>query len=203
MTKYLFRPLLLAALATTPLLAGADEISDQIGQGAKAYGTGDLRQALQDLQGAVVEIQQKLDTLYGKLLPEPLAGWTADDIQSQSAGMAMMGGGSHVSRSYHKTDGDGSVDIEITADSPLLAMMSAMITNPMLMNAQPGTKPYHLGGERGLIKHEANSHDWEISLLLANRVLVQVRGSDLASQGPVDAYLKALNLDAVKKAFGI
>ncbi len=197
------RPLLLAALAAAPLLAGADEVSDQIGLGAKAYQSGGLHQAVEELQGAIALIRQQLDTRYAALLPEPSEGWTADQVQSRSAGTATTDAGTQVSRLYHQQHGKGSVEIQLAIDSPLLATLSAELDNPMTLSSQTDTQPYVLGGERGLIRHPAKSRDWEIQLVLAERILVRVRGSDLSSREPVESYLQGLDLDAIQQAFGL
>jgi len=54
-----------------------------------------------------------------------------------------------------------------------------------------------------MIEHEKDSDRWEISLLVANKILIKVEGSGLKDQAGVDAYLKILNLGAIQKAFGV
>jgi hypothetical protein len=53
-----------------------------------------------------------------------------------------------------------------------------------------------------MIDHEKDGDRWEISLLAANKVLVKINGSGLKDNAGVEAYLKAIDLDAVRKAFG-
>ena len=158
---------------------------------------------MQDLQYAIGQIQERLNTGYTSLMPEPLPGWRAEAAESQSAGMAMMGGGTQVSRSYFKEGGQESVQIQIVAESPFLQVMAMMMSNPMMMQSDPSSKLYRLGSHRGIVKHAAGSDQWEISLLVANRILVQVQGQGLTSQEPVEGYLKALDLPAVERAFSL
>lgn len=181
--------------------AGADEVTEQIDAARGAYTKGELRQAVQNLQDAIVHIQEKLGGTYGALMPAPLPGWRAEAVESQTLGMAMLGGGTQVSRRYLKEGTGESVQVQITADSPILPMMAMMISNPMMMQSDPTTKLYRHGAHRGTIKHEAGSGHWEISLLVANRILVQVEGQGLKGQEPVESYLKAIDLQAVEKAF--
>ena len=117
--------------------------------------------------------------------------------------MAMMGGGTQVSRSYHQEGSNARVELQVTADSPFLQAMSMMLSNPMLMQSDPSTKMYRLGRHLGMIKHRPNSEEWEISLLLAGRILVQSKGSGLQSKEPAEAYLKAMDLKAVEQAFSL
>jgi hypothetical protein len=188
----------LAALLAAP--AGADEVTDQLEEARKAYEGGELRSAVQTLQFAVASIQEKINLSLLELLPEPLEGWQAEEPQAQSAGMAAMITGTNLSRRYYRDDG-ADVDVSITGDSPLLPMMTMMLSNPMLMQTDPGTRVYTHAGNRGMIKHEKGSDEWEISLLVAGKIMVQVTGSGLANQQPVEEYLKAIDLAAVEKAF--
>ncbi len=203
MNKRLAKSLLLtAALAAAPVLS-ADEVTEQIDLGVQAYKGGELRQAVQELQYAIAQIQEVLNDQYTKLMPEPLAEWTADEPEAQSAGMAVMGGGTQVSRQYRKEGTRESVKIQLMADSPFLQAMSMMLSNPMMMQSDPSMKLYRLGKYRGMIKHQKDSKRWEISLMVANRILVQVSGEGLESKAPAEAYLEALDLQAVEKAFSI
>mgnify|MGYP000025297832 CR=1 FL=1 len=47
--------------------------------------------AVDELNYAVAQIQQKLNTQNETLLPEPLDGWTAGEVENTSAAMAIMG----------------------------------------------------------------------------------------------------------------
>ncbi len=193
---------LAGALCAAPALQ-ADEITDQIDLGKTNYEKGELRQAKQELEYAIAQIQELLDNEYTKLMPEPLAGWNAEPPQAQTASMAMMGGGTQISRSYRNDATGESVELQIMADSPFLQAMSMMLSNPMMMRSDPDMKMYKLGRDRGMIKHAAGSSEWEISLLVANRILVQANGRGLKDETAVEAYLQALNMQEVEKAFGL
>jgi len=203
MTNRYLRLLLAAVLVTVPLLAGADEVTDQIDLGARDYQSGQLHEAIDQLQGAIGLIQHQLDARYAKLLPKPGEGWTADPPQTHSTGTATAGAGTRISRRYHEQSGKGSVEIQLAVDPPSLSKISAMLADPAAMSAQPDIKPYVLGGERGLSKHAAQSGDWEIELVLADRILVRVQGRNLSSGEPVQSYIEALDLDAIQRAFGL
>jgi hypothetical protein len=199
----LFKTVLCGAALTLASHLAADEITDQVDIGVQAYKAGEMRQAIQELQYAIAQIQEQLDSQYTKLMPEPLEGWSAQEAQSQSAGMSMMGGGTQVSRDYNKNGGNESVRIQVMADSPFLQAMSMMLSNPMMMQSDPSSKLYRHGRHRGMIKHQRNSNQWEISLMVANRIMVQVSGNGLESEAPLEDYLKALDLAKVEKAFSM
>lgn len=199
------RPSLLIAAMTLALSlaspTSADEITDQLETAGSEYASGELRKAVQTLQFAVASIQEKINLDLLKLLPEPREGWQADEPQAQSAGMAAMIAGTNLTRRYFRDDG-AQVEIGIMADSPLMPMMTMMLSNPMMMQANPAARIYSHNGQRGMIQHEKGSDSWEISLLVANQILVKVEASGLTDQESVEAYLKAIDLDAVQKAFG-
>ncbi len=178
----------------------ADEVEEQIDLGRQLYGEGDYRGSVEELQYAISQIQEKLNEQYMELLPEPLEGWQADEPQAQSGGgMAMFGGGTQVSRDYRNEQGAGQIHVQILADSPMLAAMSMMIGNPMLMQGEQGTKAYRKGRTKGMIKSRGGNV--EITLLVANRILVTVKGSNVSGKEPVEAYLDAMDLRAIEKAF--
>ncbi len=106
-----------------PLFAAAseDEILTEIETGIEAYKEKDYRGAVESLRFAVAKIQKHLDEEYKKLLPEPLPGWTADEPKVHSAAMAMLGGGTSLSRRYRK--GETTVTVDIAANSQMIAMM--------------------------------------------------------------------------------
>jgi len=190
--------LTLAATLCTP--ARADEITDQLDAARQSYDKGELRAAVQSLQYTIAGIQEKINASLLELLPEPLAGWTAEAPEAASAGMAAMIAGTTLTRHYQREDG-AEVEISITGDSPFLSMMTMMLSNPMLMQADPSTRVYTHGGRRGMVKHEKDTEKWEISLMGNGNVLIQVTGTGMKDKADVEAYLKAIDLDAVEKAF--
>jgi hypothetical protein len=190
-----------AAMLSVSVPTVADEVTDQIGVAQQAYEAGNLGQAVDELQYAVAQIQEKLKADYVKLLPEPLAGWTADEAIAQSGGMAALAGGSMMSRDYRKEGGSETVSLQIMSGGAMTQAFSMMLSNPMFMQMDPSAKMYRLQGNRGLLKHDRGSKSWEISLMLRNGIMVQATGSGLADKGPVEAYLKAIDFKAVEEAF--
>ncbi len=197
------RPIALA-LATALTLAQpalGDEVTDQLDAARKAYESGELRNAVDTLNFAIAKIQEQVTARLLKLLPEPLPGWQADAAQSESGGLAAMITGTNLSRRYFRPDG-AEVNLSLMADSPLLPMLTMFLSSPFMMQADPGTKPYSLKGQRGILKHSPDSNDYEASLMVGNRILVQGKGSGLTDEKAVQQYLEALDLDAIQKAFG-
>ncbi len=187
--------LLATLLGVVSLGAAADEIEDQIRLGLESYQNKDYRAALDDLNYAVAQIQEKMTAQNVTLLPEPLDGWTASEVES-SAGMAMMGGGTTMSRSYQRDS--ESVEITITAGSPMIAAALSMINNPMLLGTSPDLKPYRYQRIKGM--KQVSDGRIEITLALAGQIMIQVNASNLADEETVTRYLDAMDFERIQGA---
>jgi hypothetical protein len=179
--------------------ANADQITDQIDAGRRAYEAGEARVAMQALQFAIAEIETQLRQQQLQLLPEPLPGWSAEDAVSESAGLAAMIAGTNLSRSYRNDTTGASLQVTITADSPLLAMMGMMLSSPMLMQANPGSSPFLHGSYRGTIEQDEDGTT-QLSLMVGTRILVQIKGEGGADRETLEAYLQAMDLPKLEKA---
>lgn len=193
--------LTLAAALTLSQPALGDEVTDQLEAARKAYESGELRGAVDTLNFAIAKIQEKVTARLLQLLPEPLPGWQADPAQSESGGIAAMITGTNLSRRYFRPDG-AEVSLSLMADSPLLPMLTMFLSSPFMMQADPGTQPYSLKGQRGMLKHSPDSDGYEASLMVGNRILVQGKGTGLADAKALQQYLEALDLESIQKAFG-
>ena len=184
-------PLLILCLLCASAPSLADPITDQIDAAKRAYEAGDERVAIQALEFAAAQIRDKLKAQQLELLPAPLPGWSADEPVTDAGGIAAMFTGTNLARTYHRDDG-ASLSISITADSPLLSMMTT------LMQANLSATPYTRGGYRGVLElHEDGSS--RVLLLVGTRIQVQVEGNGVDQQ-TLEAYLDAIALDRLEKA---
>lgn len=185
MKKY-FAAILLASALIVP--AQADEISDTIREALEAYEAENVSGATQSLNYAIQLINQMNSDRFAQLLPAPLAGWQADEIESESAGMAMFGGGMQVARSY--TGGSGDIRVEMLGDSPILGQFIGIFANPAMMSAMG--KPVRVGGQNGL-----EDQDGKLTFVVANRFLVTIEGG--ASRDDKLAYANAIDFNALSR----
>lgn len=192
MQRHVFFSILLILPAATT----ADEVEEQIQLGLESYRNGDYKAAVDDLNYAVAQIQERLNARNATLLPEPLDGWTASEVENASAGLAMMGGGSHMSRSYRR--GGESLEITLTAGSPMVAGALTMINNPMLLSSSPDLKPYRYKRVKGM-KQTAGERI-EVTLGLAGQIMLQLTGQNLADEAVIEAYLDAMDLQRIQEA---
>ena len=175
----------LSAVLLAGVPAGADEIEDAISAALEAYRAGDIAAAKEELDYAQQLLAQvRADTL-ADFLPEPLEGWTRE--LSQTAGTTAFGGGMSASASYQR-DGE-TVEIEILADSQLVAGMAAVFANPALMGAMGRVK--RINRQKVVITPEG-----EIQALVDGRILISVSGS--APIEEKEAYFTAIDLEGLK-----
>ncbi|HWC94415.1 MAG TPA: hypothetical protein VG475_15040 [Pseudolabrys sp.] len=188
---HLVRLIALAAVIAAAALPAraADDILDAIDQARKAYQSGDLGEAKQQLDTASQLIAQKNAEGFATLLPEPLAGWTADKAQSQAVGTAMFGGASSATRNYHNSKGD-SVEITITGDSAMLTAMAPILNNPMLAGAMG--KLVKVGDQRAIV-----AQNGDVTMVVNNKFVVTVHGS--ADGAAKLAYANAINIAKLSK----
>lgn len=187
-----------AILTTAALLAGlyasmamADEVTDQIQEGLKAYEKGDLDTATIALDTAATLIRQQQANSLSGVLPEPLPGWSADEAETSSAGAAMLGGGLHAERTYRKED--EQVNVSIVGNSPMLQAMSMMFANPAMMGGD--AKLLIIDGRKVIQKKE----DHSLQAMIANNFLVSVEGGDGTADESVKAYFEAIDFEALEK----
>lgn len=171
----------------------ADEVTDSITQGLEQYNKESYTEAMTSLNYASQKIGQiKADSMK-VLIPQPLAGWTGDEVESQAAGTAMFGGGLSAEGRYHK--GDQNVTVKIVTDSPLLQSMMMLISNPMFATSSGG-KLEKIKNQTAIVKYEAQAKRGDINVVVAGKVLVTVEGNEV-SQDDLMAYAKAVDYEKI------
>lgn len=178
--------LAIALSAATP--AWGDEISDTIKSALESYGAGDVSRTHEDLTYALQLLNQKRADALKAFLPAPLDGWKLNESEgSAGGGMAMFGGGLTASAKYTR-DRD-RVEVQIVADSPMVASMAMLFNNPAALGAQG--KVTRIGREKVLVKENG-----EMQTLVDNRVLVQVSGRAPAKD--LEAFFRKIDLNGLK-----
>lgn len=170
-------------------IAWADDVTDYMDEAMKFYKEGKFTEAVESLNFAEQLIQQKKSAGLEGFLPKPLDGWTAEDATNTAASSAMMGGGISAERSYNK--GDSAVTVQIVADSPLLQGVMMMMGNPMIATSDGG-KVERLAGQKAVVKYTPADKAGEIKIVVANRFLVTVEGSNV-TDADLKEYAKAID----------
>lgn len=183
---------LLLPVIAAPRSAMADDVTDQINEAMNAYKKGDLNTTLTALNSAAQFVRQaKADALI-KLLPEPISGWKLKDKKASSVGPTMFGRGIVVGKTYTKER--ARVEISLTTDSPLLSSMAMMFSNPAMMGGN--SRLVVINGEKFL--HDERKNQYQS--LIANKILLSIKGNSKTDDADVKSYLKQLDIKAIKKS---
>jgi hypothetical protein len=159
-----------------------------------------LGAAIASLQAAIVDLQKKQRTAVLAALPKP-EGWTIEDQPVNEGNDAwtpgLAGMGSTVTRRYSR--GDDSIQVEVTANSPVVGMMSALFNSPALIEADGG-EIVKYGAHRAILKKPGDNRQ-ELQLLMHDAHLVKVDATGLDA----DALLKVFDqafVDRLEKPLG-
>lgn len=193
--------ILLSTLASITLLSTstfADEIVNQMNEAIKAYQEKDYKGAMDELKFITAQLQKLDATENQKLLPAPLEGWSLEKSKDDGgqAMMSMLGGGTSMQATYRK--GKEKVEIQILANSPMIAMMSMAMSNPALLASDPNTAPYRYKRNKGMKKKEGTKT--EISLLISGQILLKLSGNNLKEDSILEKYLEAIDIKALKNS---
>ena len=181
----------IAALALLlPASARADEVTDAMQEALRTYQAGDPGAARMAMQEALQLLSQRAAAALAAALPKPLAGWTADEAEAKTSELTFMGGGAQASRRYRNAGGD-DVEIQVVADSPVLAQMGMIMNNPAMAGAMG--KLIRIGSQRAI-----QTSNNEIQMMVNNRIMITVNGS-----APMEAKLAfAQAIDIAKLSAG-
>jgi hypothetical protein len=173
----------------------ADEITDSIEEAMEYYKESNYVEAANSLDYASQLIRQKRSGQLEALLPEPLAGWSAEDVKSKAAGPGYLGGMISAKRNYKKDR--SSVTIEIITDSPALQSMVMVFSNPAYASADGG-KLTKIKRQKAIIKYHSSKKDGEINIVVAKQYLVSIKGRNINENELVD-YASAIDYNKLKK----
>ncbi len=177
-------------LACLVLPAAADEVIDSINEGLDAYKAKRFGEASDALQYAVALINEMKGEKIALVFPDAPAGWTKGEVETASLGGGMMGGGNSANCRYTEDGGEGSVEISIMSDSPMISAMSMMLSNPMMIRADGG-KLKKFGGNKARLKYDAGERSGEIGSIVMG-ILVQFEGRNI-EQVLLEALAEALD----------
>ena len=155
----------------------------------EVYQSGDVAGAKSELDYVSQLLGQKQAEALTTILPAPFDGWSQEATSNEAAaGMAMFGGGLSAGADYRRDN--ENVEIQVMADSPMIAAMMGMFANPAIAGASGG-KLKRLSGQKVI-----ETQDGEIQAMVHNRFMVQISGS--ASIEDKEAYFNAIDFDALQ-----
>ena len=193
--------LLIGLIWMCSAVASAQEVDQKLDEAQAAYRAGNLEATRFALQQAMNEIDLAIGREVLGLLPASLGQMhmieTDDQVGSASMGFA----GLYVHR-YYRSDGDASADLQILADSPLLAGINAILALPSFLG-DSNQKRIRVGNYRSLLQKSEDSSgqvSWDIQVPFGSSLLtLQVKGVDseqavidIANTIPVDQVARLI-----------
>jgi hypothetical protein len=165
----------------------ADDVTDSLNDALTKYNSGQYTEAINSINYAEQLITQKKGEALTLIFPKPLDGWQAEEVKSDP----IFGGGITAERLYSKDA--AAVTISIASDSPMLQATMMLFTNPMFATADGG-KLETISGQKAIVKYSAETKGGEIQMVVNNRFLVTVNGSEVAKED-MTAYLGSLDFN--------
>ena len=139
-------------LAGTISIEAQTTVQSQLTEANNAYGSGNYEDARFALQQALVELDKLIGEAILNSLPTNLSGLTADTEQDEMTGGAAGITGVYVQRHY-LGDGEQLIDLEVVTNSPIMAMVNASLTNPLLASMSGGSQSVvKIAGYKSLVE---------------------------------------------------
>ena len=187
------------ALAALPLgsVVAAETVPARMDAARAAFSRGDMARTAAELEAVVAEIHGRLGKSLSEFMPPPLVNWRGETAEIQ--GLASAGGGLAVSRAYGRDE--SSLNATLILDSP--AVVAAAEQFAAAAANQPNVKRVKIGAEDALLRWDAANRAGEITLVLGNRVMLQIEGDSLASSDLLVDSAKGWNTIGIRKLLGI
>jgi hypothetical protein len=187
------------ALAILPLGAAvaAETVPARMDAARAAFARGDMARTAAELEAAVAEIHGRLGKSLSEFMPPPLTNWRGEAAEVQ--GLASAGGGLAVSRAYGRDE--SSLNATLILDSP--AVFAAAEQFAAAASNQPNVKRVKIGAEDALLRWDAANRAGEITMVLGNRVLLQIEGDSLGGSDLLVDSAKGWNTVGIRKLLGI
>jgi hypothetical protein len=180
--------------------SSADGVTDAIGRANSAYSSGDYKDASTELQTALVGVNQKLIDLLVAKFPAAPSGWTAEEPEGIDA--SAVGAGFFatlvVSRTYYPPN-SSSIDVSISANSPMLFALRAFIANPMLasMTGQTAMKKVEACGYDAVETVDNETGSYELLVLAGNATLIGFEGEIESDMGHIRTLVGTMDCAGV------
>lgn len=164
-------PAALVAVLLTALPVAADQVADELRAALEKWEKGDAPAAHDHVRMADAKMSE-LEAQNAQKAWGEVPGYTLELGESVSMGGAMLGGGISSSAVYRDADGN-EMRGTVVANSPLLGMISGMLSNTFMASAS-GTTIERVGGRKVALQQEGDQ--WKGNMPYKSTVLVSVEG---------------------------
>ncbi|MFY9344674.1 MAG: hypothetical protein WAT39_19430 [Planctomycetota bacterium] len=173
---------------------------EAVEQAKKAVEADKLGAAIAALQAAIRDLQKKQRAAVLACLPKP-EGWTVEDDavdeNSEAIAAGIAAAGMTMRRRYQK--GEQSIAVEVTANSPLMGMLTMMFDNPTLVEASGGELVKY-GAHKAILKKSGDSGQ-ELQLLMHGTHLIKIDAQGVTADDLLKVFDQAF-VDRLEKPLG-
>jgi hypothetical protein len=167
----------------------------------KAVEADKLGAAIAALQAALTDLQKKQRAAILAALPKP-EGWQVEDQvvdeQAENLAASMLGGAYAATRHYRQ--GEKSMHVDVTANSPLLHMgLSAVFNNPALITADGGELVKY--GQHKAILKKACDNGQELTILMHDAHVIKINSEGITADDLLKVFDQAC-IDRLEKPLG-
>jgi len=168
----------------------------------------EYKQAQLSLQDAINDINMLVAQQVAGLLPAEINGLKAEgDGEVSAAGMGMMGGGMQITKRYrNETKPENDAEVQIIANSPMLATMNMYLTNPAMLGA--GYKSVRVGSTRAISKTDLQDGDNDTKIrsteiqIPMGQTMITIQANGFATEQDELSFANKLELEKIRTALG-
>jgi hypothetical protein len=136
--------------------------------------------ALEGLRLLARQLQDQRLEAVSPAFPAPADGWTGSPTLNLLEEDEIWSDRIAARRSYVAPSGSARIDLTIDVHSPFVPAV-ALSFNPLMLAADPQARIQEVGGEKGLLRFQADTGEGELLVLVGREILVTARGRGIAS----------------------
>lgn len=184
--------------AATPAPAGQASALPRIDSARKLYQSGKLMDSAEELSAAIDAIYGQLGQRYAATLPSAPPGWTVEPPDPQR--LALMGGSPPPARDFRQ--GQSRMNARIVLDSDAVKSMAPLFGPQLPQGVSPAVRRMKIGDQDAVVAYDPQQRAGEVSVLVGNRILLQVEGTGVQSADPMIATMRNWNIAELKRLAG-
>jgi hypothetical protein len=152
------------------------EYKGSVDKATKAYDQKAWGECVKQLRNAMMAAQKQRTDAIRAAMPAAPAGMKFEDDKNdnEAANMWVAGIGNQVTRNYRNDDGDRSISLRVQADSPMVAMMLPMLTNPVAVQASHGEMLTYDKQKAVLTKQGDDGKNWKLQIVVDSAHLIEI-----------------------------
>jgi hypothetical protein len=157
-----------------------NDVNAYLATAQSKYASKDLEASRFELQRALTEVDIMIGKTILEMLPTELGDLKAVNTNDEYVGSTAGFAGVYVQRIYESADQKKRAEISLIDDSPMMAMVSAFLSSPMLM-AVPGKQTIKIDGYKGMFEKTEDTEYSTFNISIpSNQSLLTINFTDVS-----------------------